>query len=59
MPIGAVIVWLVTGGLCFIVGFYLMGRIEKTGVKRWGASGSIFSLESKKTDKNYGKGAKV
>lgn len=59
MPVGALIVWLVTGGLCFIVGFFLMWRIEKSEVKRWGASGSIFSLECKESDKNYGKEAKA
>jgi hypothetical protein len=44
MPLNAVLVWLITGGLCFVVGTFFLWRIERSGVRRWGACGSLFGL---------------
>jgi len=44
MPLNAVLVWLITGGLCFVVGIFFLWRVERSGVRRWGACGSLFGL---------------
>jgi hypothetical protein len=44
MPSGAIALWLITGGLCFVLGTYFLWKIERSGVKRWGACGRLFGL---------------
>ncbi len=44
MPTIAIALWLITGGLCFVVGIYFLWKIEQSGVERWGASGKLFGL---------------
>ena len=44
MPVSAIVLWLITGGLGFVVGTYLLWRVERLGVRRWGACGRIFGL---------------
>lgn len=46
MPLKTTILWLVTMFSGYIWGFYILWKIEKTGVKRWGGgTGSIFRNE--------------
>lgn len=44
MPVSAIVLWLITGGLCFVLGTYLLWRVERSGVRRWGACGRMFGL---------------
>ncbi|SFG63825.1 hypothetical protein SAMN05660649_02235 [Desulfotomaculum arcticum] len=44
MPTGALVFWLLTGGLCFVIGIFLMWQVEQSGVERWGACGHLFKL---------------
>jgi hypothetical protein len=44
VPLSALVLWLVTGGLCFVLGTYFLWRIERSGVARWGACGRLFGL---------------
>ena len=44
MPASAIALWLITGGLCFVLGSFLLWRIERSGVRRWGACGRLFGM---------------
>jgi len=46
MPLGAYVIWAVTGLIGFTYGIVFLYRVEKSGVKRWGAAGSVFKLGS-------------
>ncbi|WP_260631812.1 hypothetical protein [Neobacillus niacini] len=41
----ALMIWLGTMIFSFVLGTYLCFKIEKSGVKRWGATGRIFKYK--------------
>jgi len=46
MPTETIIFWALTTFSGFVWGIYLLWKIEKSGVKRWGGgTGSIFRME--------------
>jgi hypothetical protein len=56
MPTVAVVLWLVTGGLCFILGTYFLWKTERSGVRRWGACGRLFHLGTRRSEDSQGAG---
>ncbi|MFB5663119.1 hypothetical protein [Alteribacillus sp. HJP-4] len=46
----ALLLWLVIIIFSMVFGTYLCYRIEKHGVKRWGATGRLFKYEQKGED---------
>lgn len=50
MPSSAIALWLITGGLCFVLGAYFLWKVERSGVKRWGACGRLFGLGEGRDD---------
>jgi hypothetical protein len=56
MPATAVALWLITGGLCFVLGIILLWRIERSGVRRWGACGRLFGLGDPEDGPRSGRG---
>ncbi|MGY4690945.1 hypothetical protein [Salibacterium sp. K-3] len=44
------LIWVIIIIFSLVLGTYLCWRIEKHGVKRWGATGSLFKYEPERED---------
>jgi len=47
----AILVWAIVVVFSFIFGTYLCYKVEKHGIERWGATGSLFRYEKRRVNK--------